>query len=88
MSRYADNIFKSFRAGCKDGIAESQSHIDEALEKFEADSNLYKNEPRDSYSMDMGSKFESVDSYDDIERNTDYLHRVLRADMLYYLIHG
>ncbi len=73
---------------CEYEVTSNLIYINRLSKKFKSDADLYKNQPTDDYSSYVGENLENIRDYGSISNNRETILKILRKDMLYYLIVG
>ncbi|MBE6716151.1 MAG: hypothetical protein E7573_04450 [Ruminococcaceae bacterium] len=89
---YASEFFKTnfdiLISSCSIEIYNEQDTIDETLEEYTYDEELYLVSPEDDYTFFISTFYLSVGSEDDIETNQSMILTVLITDVMYSLLTG
>lgn len=88
VSSITYSICLDIMKGSEYEIENCNSEIDEWLEKFEIDDELYSTTPDYDYAADMGDFLMDITSYSDMEYNAQEMVECLKMDVLFYLISG
>ena len=81
-------LYENFLTSCKSEIEYGQDIIDEGKKEFDDDADLYLVHPDFSYESYVCNGLESISDTDDIDDNASRIVKLLRRDILYYLIKG
>ncbi len=88
LSSRVESMCYSVMGGAKGEINACKSEVDDLLDLFEDDAELYMTNPDRNYTSDMGDYLIAIDDYNDMEENAENLVVCLKIDVLFYLFVG